>query len=101
MSYSIFNSDNGLAVQYRADANQGSLSFFDSFLENDVKYGLSIPFYLQSTFNGRTYLSYPPERSDIKAFALAYKRIIYEGELVKSGFYLRDDSTLENKLRKT
>lgn len=90
MSYSIYQNSR-LVFEYQASAISPSIKFYDRTLENDVLEGLAIPYYLRAQFNGRTIIPYPPEGEDINAFAEIYRRTVFENELVKHHFTLREE----------
>ncbi len=101
MSYSIFDKQNHLAFTYVGHHNHPSVHFYNQILENDVTEGLRVPIYLQPELNGKTVIPYPPNAEDVRLFAIAYKQIVFFGELVKHGFYLRENpiSAAEGTIR--
>jgi hypothetical protein len=90
MSYSIYDKQNHLAFTYVADYNHPTVHFYNQILENDVTDGLRVPIYLQPELNGKTVIPYPPKAEDVRLFGVAYKQIVFYGELVKHGFYIRE-----------
>lgn len=90
MSYSIHNNKDQVVVQYKDLGQSSEITFYSEILESDVKEGLTIPVYLQSELNNRVRLEYPTKAEDVRLFAFAYKQIVYLGELVKHGFYIKE-----------
>ena len=92
MSYGIYDKQNQLAFNFIADPRLPQLHFYNKILENDMAEGLRVPIYLQAQLNGKTVIPYPPQQEDVRLFAIAYKQIVYFGELVKHGFYLKENT---------
>ncbi|HEY5235104.1 MAG TPA: hypothetical protein VIJ14_02900 [Rhabdochlamydiaceae bacterium] len=90
MSFSIYDKQDRLAFTYVAHYNHPTVHFYNQVLENDVTEGLRVPIYLQPELHGKNVIPYPPHGEDVRLFAIAYKQIVYFGELVKHGFYLRE-----------
>lgn len=92
MSYNIYDKQDRLAFTYVAHYNHPTVHFYNQVLENDMTEGLRVPIYLQSQLDGKTVIPYPPQQEDVRLFAIAYKQIVYFGELVKHGFYLKENT---------
>lgn len=88
MSYTIYNRVNDPVVFYKSDIEKPEFKVLDKILESDIKNGLFIPYSLRELSHDREIMTYPPKDSDIRVFAELYRRIIYDRELVKHGFYL-------------
>jgi len=91
MTFTICAPSGRVVVQYIVNNNEPTFEILDHILRNDVAEGLKVPYHLQREFGERSILPYPPDKEDIKIFAMAYKRIIYASELIKHGFYIQEN----------
>ncbi|MDN3509037.1 MAG: hypothetical protein P0S93_03325 [Candidatus Neptunochlamydia sp.] len=88
ISYTVYNSHKDMAAIYNHETRE--FKVLDKMVELDILEGIKIPVFLQTELKEKIFLSYPPEGEDIPLFALAFRKVIFENELVKHGFTLKE-----------
>jgi hypothetical protein len=89
MSFAIYNEQHQRVFLYEDDPKNPTINFENYILKCDVLEGITIPICLKREFKERTFLPYPTQQNEVSLFALAYRKVIFENELVKHGYYLQ------------